>query len=80
MRKKIDKETKIGARKRRRDEARARSRAAGNIADAARSLKAEAEQGGFSMIVYLLNLVELEAMDRQKAIDAKRRSGSAGQA
>ena len=80
MRKQTEKTTKISARKKRRDEARARSRAAGNIADSVRGLKAEAEQNGFSMIVYLLNLVELEAVDRQKAIDSKRRSGGAGRA
>ena len=80
MRKKLEKSSKSSVRSKRREESRARALAAKQIAETARGLKAKAEQNGFKMIVYLLNLVELEAMDRQKSVDAKRRSGGPGRA
>lgn len=80
MRKKLEKSSKAGARSKKRDDARTRSLAARDIAEAARELKAKAEQSDFKMIVYLLNLVELEAMDRLKSIEQNRGSGGSKRA
>jgi hypothetical protein len=48
-----------------------RASAAKEIAESARALKEKAEQHGLKMVAYLLNLVELEAMDCQKYIAAR---------